>query len=212
MSENSPVDSVTQTSKPSKPRRRKAAPHRELGATTTNAADLPSTPVSAEKQLPRAASSKKTPKQWRSGYEVSPQPLSFTPYALERKARKRAKPFSFEDGPPAKQARPNTKISAEGWNKLAHEAGVLPASASLRDFQIQCAEHVLRRGKDICVIAPTGAGKSMLWCLPVLTCSSAISLVITPYTSLGDQGEFECVFLLSVYIHTSNSKHQHEPP
>ncbi|KAI0737483.1 P-loop containing nucleoside triphosphate hydrolase protein, partial [Irpex lacteus] len=134
-------------------------------------------------------SKKKPQKQFRNGYEVSPQALSFVPYKLEKKARKRAKPFSFEDGPAAKQPRKHTKVTVDRWNKLAREAGVLPVDATLREFQIQCANLVLQAGRDICVIAPTGAGKSMLWCLPVLAQPRTISLVITPYTSLGEQGE-----------------------
>lgn len=44
-------------------------------------------------------------------------------------------------------------------------------------------------------MAPTGAGKSLLWCLLLLALPSSISLVITPYTSLGHEGESRCVYL-----------------
>ncbi|KAF8998375.1 P-loop containing nucleoside triphosphate hydrolase protein [Cyathus striatus] len=51
------------------------------------------------------------------------------------------------------------------------------------------ANHIISRLEDICVIAPTGAGKSLLWILPLLAQKQGISLVIVPFTSLGVQGE-----------------------
>lgn len=194
MSENSPPAVAQQ---PQKGKRKPAAPRRQPGVTTTNSIPSPpSTPTAtAEKEPP--PSSRKPKKQWRNGYKASPKTPSYRPYTLEQKGRKRVKPFSFDDGPPAKQARKAKKVSVEGWNKLAHKAGVLPADATLRDFQTQLASHILANEGDACVIAPTGAGKSMLWCLPVLAQSRAISLVITPYTSLGSQGELE--YVISFY-------------
>lgn len=92
------------------------------------------------------------------------------------------------------------ELSAEEWNKKAHDAKVLPASAALRKFQIECSNLIISSSTDICVIAPTGFGKSLLWCLPLLPDRAAVSLVITPYTSLGAQGEAEYVIILLVPV------------
>ena len=77
---------------------------------------------------------------------------------------------------------------SDKWNDLAHSAGLLGPSDRLRDFQIECANTVLVKKQDVCIIAPTGAGKSMVWCLPILKQKWGISLVITPYTTLGNEG------------------------
>lgn len=197
MSENSPPAAAQAAQQPPKRKRKPADPRRQPGTPTINSTTSPpSTPTATTEKDP-PPSSQKLKKQWRNGYEASPKTPSYRPYTLERKGHKRVKPFSFDDGSPAKQARKAKKVSVEGWNKLAHKAGVLGADATLRDFQTQLASHILADEGDACVIAPTGAGKSMLWCLPVLAQPCAISLVITPYTSLGSQGEIEYVLLLS---------------
>ncbi|KAL4242295.1 hypothetical protein ABKN59_012046 [Abortiporus biennis] len=54
---------------------------------------------------------------------------------------------------------------------------------------IEVANIVISRSKDVCIIAPTGSGKSLLWTLPLLAVPSSISLVVTPYTTLGREGE-----------------------
>jgi superfamily II DNA helicase RecQ len=54
---------------------------------------------------------------------------------------------------------------------------------------MQCSDIVVGMVGDVCVIAPTGSGKSVLWLLPLLVQKDGISLVITPYTSLGVEGE-----------------------
>lgn len=199
MSENAPPDP---TQKPR--RRRKAATN---GAPTVSTAENstgtsplvtpdPKTPprrAGLEGQETASAPPTKKRKQYRSGYAVSTQALSYVPYALEMSGRKRAIPFGLPDGAPNKQPRISKKLSFEDLNRLARNANILPPGTELRDFQVQCTLRVLQRGGDICVIAPTGAGKSMLWCLPLLTSLSAVSLVVTPYTSLGSQGELEYV-------------------
>lgn len=200
MTENAPPDPTQQPRRRRKPAKPTVAPSVSTAvnasATGSPATTGPKTPlrkVGDGGQESGSAPSTKKRKQFRSGYEVSPQALSYIPYALEMKGRKRTTPFGLPDGSHKKQPRIAKKLSPEDLNRLARDANVLPPSAELRDFQVQCTLRVLQRGGDICVIAPTGAGKSMLWCLPLLTSSTAVSLVITPYTSLGSQGELEYV-------------------
>lgn len=202
MTENTPPDP---TQKPRQ--RRKAANLKTNGAPTVSTAENtvdtsslatsdPKTPArraGLEGQETVSTPSTKKRKQYRSGYEVSTQALSYVPYALEMSGRKRAIPFGLPDGSPKKHPRISKKLSSADLNRLARDANVLPPAAELRDFQVQCTLRVLQRGGDVCVIAPTGAGKSMLWCLPLLTSPTAVSLVVTPYTSLGSQGELEYV-------------------
>ncbi|KAJ7194955.1 hypothetical protein GGX14DRAFT_404312 [Mycena pura] len=46
----------------------------------------------------------------------------------------------------------------------------------------------MRRG-DALLISPTGSGKSLTWILPLLARKEGMFLVVTPYTSLGLDGE-----------------------
>jgi superfamily II DNA or RNA helicase len=59
----------------------------------------------------------------------------------------------------------------------------------LRPYQVEAANWVIARKGDLCIIAPTGSGKSLVWALPLLEQKDGISLVIVPFTSLGHQGE-----------------------
>ncbi|KAI0752220.1 P-loop containing nucleoside triphosphate hydrolase protein [Irpex lacteus] len=177
------------------------------GSPATTGPKTPLRKVGDGGQESGSAPSTKKRKQYRSGYEVSTQALSYVPYALEMSGRKRAIPFGLPDGSPKKQPRISKKLSSEDLSRLARDASILPPGAELRDFQVQCTLRVLQRGRDICVIAPTGAGKSMLWCLPLLTSSSAVSLVVTPYTSLGSQGELDMnnYGLRSIFVHSEQN-------
>ena len=80
-------------------------------------------------------------------------------------------------------------LSCTRWNLLVHNAGWFDNSQALKEFQMQCSNVVIGRMGDMVVIAPTGSGKSLLWALPLLVHKAGISLVITPYTSLGTEGE-----------------------
>ena len=79
--------------------------------------------------------------------------------------------------------------SCTKWNELALEACILPDGCDLWDFQMQCSDIVVGMVGDVCVIALTGSGKSVLWLLPLLVQRDRISLIITPCTSLGVEGE-----------------------
>ncbi|KAH7902837.1 P-loop containing nucleoside triphosphate hydrolase protein [Hygrophoropsis aurantiaca] len=145
-------------------------------------------------------------KSYRNGYETKPQTPSYKPYALPATGRKRKHAFAFDSATSTLQyAEP---LTAEQWNRLAHEANVLPDGCRLREFQIQCANSVVGRGEDVCVIAPTGAGKSMLRILPLLVHDTGISLIITPYTSLGIEGQNRCEDLgfSSAFVHSEQKE------
>ncbi|KAJ7679453.1 P-loop containing nucleoside triphosphate hydrolase protein [Mycena polygramma] len=64
----------------------------------------------------------------------------------------------------------------------------------------------MRRG-DAVVIAPTGSGKSLTWILPLLARQGGTSLVITPYTSLGLDGEAsnDCAGITSTFIYSEKN-------
>ena len=149
----------------------------------------PSTPlrtIPVPSQTPASTSPRKR-KQYRSGFEVLPSPPSYKPYQLSKDGFKRARAFDIvSDLPKVTAHRP---LTSNEWQNLATAANIIPPGATLRDFQVQCANEVLLRRRDVCVIAPTGAGKSLLWCLPLLVMKASISLVVTPYTSLGQEGE-----------------------
>ncbi|KAH7917200.1 P-loop containing nucleoside triphosphate hydrolase protein, partial [Leucogyrophana mollusca] len=64
------------------------------------------------------------------------------------------------------------------------------------------------RSEDICFVAPTGAGKSLLWILPLLAHKSGVSLIITPYTSLGIEGQqrSEGLGFSSAFVHSEQKE------
>lgn len=87
-------------------------------------------------------------------------------------------------------------LDTKEWDKLALEAGVLRTGQTVKDYQVNASNHIISRKGDMCVVAPTGAGKSLIWALPLLAQKRGISLVVVPYTSLGYQGEQKCGILL----------------
>lgn len=125
--------------------------------------------------------------RFRNGYEVKPQTPSYKPYAyaLSSRGQKRQRAFDFSV---EVSINPHSPLTPDEWSALATGAAIIPADCCPRDFQIQCSNIVIGRSKDVCVIAPTGQGKSLLWVLPLLVQKLGVSLVITPYTSLGSEG------------------------
>ncbi|KAJ7916693.1 hypothetical protein B0H13DRAFT_1871021 [Mycena leptocephala] len=75
------------------------------------------------------------------------------------------------------------------WTELAIQHELIPATAHVHGFQFHVANQVLMRRGDAVVISPTGSGKSLIWVLPLVARKEGVSLVITPYTSLGLAGE-----------------------
>lgn len=139
----------------------------------------------------RPLASQKSRKIYRNGYESKPKTPSYTPYKLNNPGHPRQHAFAFSNFQklPAMET-----ISARRWNELAISEGVLKVGQHLRDYQVEASNIILSRRRDLCVIAPTGAGKSLLWVLPLLAQRKAIAVVIIPYTSLGFQGEQRCGF------------------
>ena len=84
--------------------------------------------------------------------------------------------------------KPIPPLSVPQWNALAREFAVLPLDATLRTFQMQGTNVVLAREKDLFIISPTGSGKSKVWSLALHAQKTGISIVVTPYTSLGKEG------------------------
>ena len=162
--------------------------------------DTPSTPlrqIPPPAQTPTPAQQRKR-KQFRNGFEVTPSTPSYKPYQLSKEGYKRMRAFDASSDLP--KTLPLKSLDATHWQDLAINAGFIPTGATLRPFQVQCANVTLSRSQDVCVIAPTGAGKSLLWCLPLLVAVSSISLIVTPYTSLGQEGEARCVHIFSIFM------------
>jgi hypothetical protein len=130
------------------------------------------------------------------GYPVSPASPSFTPYNLNNAGMKRQTAFSAPELPALEKL---NALDPDQWNKLAQEHKIIPSEAALHSFQVQIANRILMRMGDALVIAPTGQGKSLLWTLPLLAWKAGISLVITPYTSLGIDGQLVYVVQFSSY-------------
>lgn len=137
-------------------------------------------------RAPLADTANKKRRVYRNGYDIKPPTPSTKPYALNNRGYKRQVAFSFGNTP---KIRPLDALSPAEWDRLAMEANLLPEGGKLRNFQVQSANIITTRSNDLCVIAPTGQGKSLLWTLPLLAQPHGVSLVITPYTSLGCEGE-----------------------
>ncbi|KAJ7891139.1 P-loop containing nucleoside triphosphate hydrolase protein [Mycena leptocephala] len=136
-------------------------------------------------------------KQYRSGYEVKPKAPSFKPYALNNPA-------------PLQSV---LTLDPDEWRKIAVENKLLPPDANLHSFQIQVCNYVLMNKGDCVLISPTGSGKSLTWTLPLAARDEGISLVITPFTSLGQEGELRSQTgqISSVFIYSEqNSQDAYE--
>ena len=123
---------------------------------------------------------------------------------MNKPGRPKHKAFAFTDFQRLKSMKELDKVS---WNTLALRARLIQPGQELREYQMEAANWVIGREGDLCVIAPTGAGKSLLWMLPLLVQKKGISLVIVPYTSLGHQGEQRCganIFLCHLLLHMLN--------
>ncbi|RXW12445.1 hypothetical protein EST38_g13408 [Candolleomyces aberdarensis] len=131
-------------------------------------------------------SEKKNRPNYRQGYLTESLTPSRTPYTLKNHRNRARKAF---ETPSSSPLQPLNAIDIGEWNKRARKVGLLKEAEHLREFQAQVANWVIQRKGDLCVIAPTGSGKSLVWALPLAVYDDAISLVIVPYTSLGHQGE-----------------------
>ncbi|KAK7473221.1 ATP-dependent DNA helicase RecQ [Stygiomarasmius scandens] len=181
-----------------------------LASQSNNATSTPSTPSPSRgvvtlhsiSSTPETCCTPRTPlasvlnikKPIQNGYEKTPRALSYTPYCLNERGSTKRKAISRG---PEVFVIPANPICSDRWNYVAVQSGLIPSGGALRPMQLACANAVLERSGDIILISPTGSGKSLLWCLPLVARSLGvceadavgISLVITPYTSLGKQGE-----------------------
>ncbi|KAF8871015.1 hypothetical protein CPB84DRAFT_1754198 [Gymnopilus junonius] len=135
-----------------------------------------------------------------NGYEVKPQTPSYKPYALNNPGKPHQQAFAVET---YESLSPLSSMSAERWNSEARSGGLVKENQVLRDFQVEAANRIIQRGGDLCLVAPTGSGKSLVWALPLLVQKTGISLVIIPYTSLGHQDEAWCavlIFTADIYV------------
>jgi ATP-dependent helicase YprA (DUF1998 family) len=163
-----------------------ATPTRNNSNTTSlNTPPTPITPSNTE-NLPT-----KLRKVWRNNFETAPKTPDYTPYQGSRGSGRRQNPRAFYAlaGEDDEAIQPLESFSTQKWQNLCETAKFLPEGESPRDFQMQAANCIIGMTSDLCVIAPTGSGKSLLWHLPLLAHRDGISLVITPYTSLGIESE-----------------------
>lgn len=117
---------------------------------------------------------------------VKPKTPSYRPFSINNPGHSRQQAFAF---PALNKLVSKGPLGMGEWNELAVTAGVLQPGQVLKEYQMEAANYIVSRKGDMCVIAPTGAGKSLVWALPLLVQKRGISLVIIPYTSLGHQGK-----------------------
>ncbi|KAF8214487.1 hypothetical protein K438DRAFT_1749598 [Mycena galopus ATCC 62051] len=160
----------------------------------SSAFDSPSNPLAPTKQK----------KQYQNGYETTPRALSFKPYALNNIGTPHRKAFDLSNTTRLKSL---PTLDPSQWNALALNSQAIPIGTTLHSFQIQVANLALMRHTDAVVISPTGSGKSLCWTLPLLARKEGISLVVTPYTSLGLDGEIsnDCDGISSLFIYSEQN-------
>ncbi|KAJ7827099.1 ATP-dependent DNA helicase [Mycena leptocephala] len=143
-------------------------------------------------------------KRYRNGYEQTPKTPSYRPYSLNNPGAPRQSAFDISNKTHLQSI---ATLDPSQWNALAIESRAIPADAQLHSFQIQIANLVLMRRGDAVVISSTGSGKSLSWTLPLLARKEGISLVVTPYTSLGLDGELsnKCDGLSSLFIYSEQN-------
>lgn len=180
---------------PSRPRK---ATSINSNVSTPNSALAPATPLPRRlPAIPQTPSPSHAPppqssiRRYKGGYEVKNQAVSYTPYSLSSRGQRRREAFAFND---ELRLSPLDPLSVICWNELAHQSAIIEPQWDLRPMQMDVANCVLERKGDVAVISETGSGKSLAWILPLLVQSRGISLVVTPYTSLGTEGETKCVF------------------
>ena len=158
----------------------------------------PESPNQPASPLASKSKPKPRPAVYRNGYVVKEKRPSYIPYGPpSTKRRRRLQPFAFKQALPS-QIGPSRPLSVTQWTWLARGAGALPLDGIIKDLQAECANAFLARTNDICVVAPTGFGKSMLWTLPILALEHGAVLVITPFTSLGEEAEKQYAIFASI--------------
>ncbi|KAF9522084.1 P-loop containing nucleoside triphosphate hydrolase protein, partial [Crepidotus variabilis] len=138
----------------------------------------------------------------RNGYNTSkPKTPSYVPYKLKTSGRLQQKTLESEN---IEKITPLQPLLPEEWTQLARDAKLIEEHQAIRDYQVEAANLVLERRRDLCVIAQTGAGKTLVWMLPLYAQKAGISLVIIPYTSLGHQGEqrYQTSGVRSIFLHS----------
>jgi ATP-dependent helicase YprA (DUF1998 family) len=136
-------------------------------------------------------------KRYRNGFETKPKVPAYRPYALNSPGFSRQQ--AFANVSPV-LIRSEKALDPAQWNMLAINAGIIPDGSDLHDFQIECSNTVMERAGDVILVSPTGSGKSLVWVLPLLARRGGVSLVITPYTSLGLDSEIRCA-IIHLHIH-----------
>lgn len=135
---------------------------------------IPSPPVTPVRKL------------FKNGYEVTPKGLYSPSYALNSPGARNQVPLERADATPLA---PQKALDPYEWTDIAVQNNLIPLGGRLHSFQIAAANLVLMQHGDGVIISPTGSGKSLTWVLPLLARQEGISLIITPYTSLGLEGE-----------------------
>ncbi|KAJ6626328.1 hypothetical protein B0H10DRAFT_1781634, partial [Mycena sp. CBHHK59/15] len=143
-------------------------------------------------------------KQHRNGYEQTPQTPSYLLFVLNNPGAPRQHPFDLLN---STQLQPIAALDPWEWNDLAVESRSIPAGAELHSFQVQISNLIVMRHSDAVVVLSTGSGKSLSWILPVLARKEGISLVVTPYTSLGLDSEVfnDCDGISSIFIYSERN-------
>ncbi|KAJ7798811.1 hypothetical protein B0H14DRAFT_2617603 [Mycena olivaceomarginata] len=167
--------------------------HAQTQSGNTTPISTPSTPLRTPNEGPSVQNSPGNPlafvsghRRYRSGYEVQPKATPYKPYALNNPGIPTQGAFNL-----SKETSLEAINALDPWQytELAVKAKLLPLDCAVHSFQVETSNIVLMRRTDTVVIAPTGYGESLTWTLPLLACREGISLVITPFTSLGQEGE-----------------------
>jgi len=163
-------------------------------------------PSSDQNQFPSSSGTKKI---WRNGYESAPKTVLYMPYVMLKRGASKHTGFSIEVN--YFVLKPLPPFSVQGWNALAHSFSLLKPTLNLCTFQMQGSNLVIACKKDLILILWTGSGKSVLFCLALHAQKRGISIVVTPYTTLGREGAEKCVLFFSFsLVQLANHQNIHQ--
>lgn len=120
-------------------------------------------------------------KNHRNGYDVKPQSAWYKPFDFSRKVKAIHIKLGIHKIPlPAFSLVAN--LTRSQWEQRTSHAR--KANQAIRDYQLDGCNSILER-KDTVVIAPTKAGKTWLFFLPVIAFPDKMSIIVTPLRGLG---------------------------
>ncbi|KAJ7211426.1 P-loop containing nucleoside triphosphate hydrolase protein [Mycena rebaudengoi] len=138
---------------------------------------------------PSQSGNQQAKKQHRNGYVQAPRTPSYSPFSLNNPGTPRQKAFAISNPDRLESI---DALDPEQWNDIALKARAIPTEAQLRSFPDYNLESSADETRRCC-------GNIQHW--------AGISLAVTPFTSLGLDGEIsnDCDGISSIFIYSEKN-------